>query len=86
MAGYAAAASLLAPIAAGGALFFAFDSARSAVSGELSAVEVADRHYGTGFSDVYRWQQQSTTARVVLGVVSIGTSEAWYQLNDFVSR
>jgi hypothetical protein len=86
MAGYAAATSLLAPFAAGLSVGLAVDSVRSAVTGELSSLEVADRAYGSGFSDIYHWQKESVAARVILGVTTSGASEVWSQLNEFVSR
>lgn len=45
-------------VAAAGGLTLAYDSARSAVTGEQSAVRIADNYWGTGFTDIYLWQER----------------------------
>lgn len=76
--------ALAAGAAAAGSVTLAAETARAAVNGEETPVEVADKYYGTHFSDIYQWQKESTAARATLGVATLGLSEAWFALNKSV--
>ncbi|MEW5744517.1 MAG: SpvB/TcaC N-terminal domain-containing protein [Nitrospirota bacterium] len=82
----AGALTAAAGLAAAGSIMLAAETGRAAVRGEETPLEVADKFYGTQFSDVYAWQKRSTTARVAFGVLSLGLSEAWYALNKSVEQ
>lgn len=57
--GGSGAALALAGVAAGGSVALAAETARAAVRGEKTPLEIADEYYGTGFSDIYGWAQRS---------------------------
>jgi hypothetical protein len=76
--------TLAAGAAAAGSVALAAETARAAVNGGETPVEVADKYYGTHFSDIYQWQKESTAARGGLGVATLGLSEAWFALNRSV--
>jgi hypothetical protein len=80
----AAAVTLLAGVAAGGSITLLASTARAAVRGEETPIEIADKYYGTSFSDIYSWQKRSVAARITFGVLSLGMSEGWYALNKSV--
>lgn len=46
-------------VAAAGSIALAAETSRAAVTGEDTPLEVADKHYGTGVSDMYAWSQRS---------------------------
>jgi RHS repeat-associated protein len=76
--------AFLAGIAAAGGVALAADTARAAARGEETPIEGADKFYGTQFSDIYAWQKRSLGARVAFGILTMGGSEAWYNLNKAV--
>ena len=75
---------IAAGVAAGASVALAAETARAAIKGEETPIEIADKYYGTGFSDIYAWQKRSTVARAVFAVTTLGLSEAWYALNKSV--
>lgn len=74
--------TLGASVAAAGSVALAASTARAAVRGEETPLEVADEYYGTQFSDIYSWQKRSVVARIGFGILTMGVSEAWYNLNQ----
>jgi hypothetical protein len=72
-------------IAAAGSVTLLAATARSAIRGEQTPIETADKFYGTEFSDIYLWQKHSVVARLGFGVATLGLSEGWYALNKFTT-
>jgi RHS repeat-associated protein len=83
---YAFSGTLLAGAAAAGSIVLVGATARAVANGEETPIEVADKAYGTRFGDIYSWQKNSNFARANFAISTIGLSEGWYMLNEFVDQ
>jgi len=58
----------------------AAETARAAVKGEETPLDVADKFYGTGFGDLYSWSQRSVVGKAMtytsgLGLLVVGANK-----------
>jgi RHS repeat-associated protein len=83
IAGGGAGSVAVASLTAGASLFLMFSTIRSAIKHEETPVETADKFWGTGFGNIYSWQQRSSAARVGL---TGGLSAVWNQLMEYNGR